>query len=346
MSKKLININLRSLLRSILKREPSNDTIKAFINICHKMAVAYLCVKHSNGHLSTERFGLNREDIALDSIADLFRRDKDGNFYELQIYFNRLEDLDQKSDEEIMAELRNLVFSCVNRGLFRLYQSFDPSLGKIIRNIKLALKNHPVVELKEYFKDKVIVPKGLDISRDHLPEAVPELISSELCEKVSPTASLFEMLGLIGEVLSQLDHNRKSISLTDTALIIRSIHTSYNETTSDDDYPDTIINHEIRAIIEEVLKKIEKVVNRSYVEKLKLTAKEGKIFLAVIGEILVMNFSTEPQKIISYQAIFKKNLPSLTKEIYNANFRTKLEYLTKLAKEKMCEKLKKEFFSQ
>ena len=50
------------------------------------------------------------------------------------------EDLDE---EEATQQLRILVFSKVNQGLFRLYRENDPILARLIRNIKLAVKADP-----------------------------------------------------------------------------------------------------------------------------------------------------------------------------------------------------------
>ena len=49
--------------------------VTAFVNVCHKMAVAYLRVKSSNGKFDAARFGLTIDDFAYDAIAELFGRD-------------------------------------------------------------------------------------------------------------------------------------------------------------------------------------------------------------------------------------------------------------------------------
>ncbi len=42
--------------------------------------------------------------------------------------------------KDLLGPARRLVFSHVNQALCRIYQETDPSLGKLIRNLKLAVK--------------------------------------------------------------------------------------------------------------------------------------------------------------------------------------------------------------
>ncbi len=138
----------REHLSAILSGTYTDINLKHIVGLCHAFAVASINSKIAGGTLRREFIGMNSRDIAFDCIADLFQRGENSTMVQLQTHFKRI-NFDTASNQELLTHFRRLVFSKVNNGLFRIYNEVDPSLGKIIRNIKLvvgALRNFEEVE--------------------------------------------------------------------------------------------------------------------------------------------------------------------------------------------------------
>ncbi len=161
-------MELKPLISSIISKNPSPGSINEFIFLCRKIALVHLRRKIASGRLSLDFFRATLDDLALDTVADLFNRDETGKFVQLEAYFEGLS-IEESSGEDLLTYTRRLVCSRVNQNLFRLYHENDPSLGKILRNVKLAvgaLQNFTVVER---FNEQCIVPSMCD-TLEHFPE--------------------------------------------------------------------------------------------------------------------------------------------------------------------------------
>ena len=127
--------SIAETVRAVVSDTPCDVDTRSMAELCQRVAIVYLSGKVSSGHLDPARFGLDLRDLAVDSVADLFRRSQDGQFPSFQRYFTPLRK-SLVSEAEYLGALRRLLFSHINQHLFRLHREFDPSLGKIIRNIK------------------------------------------------------------------------------------------------------------------------------------------------------------------------------------------------------------------
>ncbi len=132
---------LRDNLLAVLGGAFAHQQLNAVIQVCHALASAFLAGKKTTRTLTTLH-GLGYSDLAYDCIAEIFQQYPAGHFVQLQAYFNSL-CLETASDEEILVHLRRLVFSKVNQAIFRLYNEADPSLAKILRNIKKGMSICP-----------------------------------------------------------------------------------------------------------------------------------------------------------------------------------------------------------
>ena len=129
---------VRELLCSILRNEAPSRAFTHFINLCTSIALTHLERKAATGQINRGMIQLSLKDLALDCVADLFRLDEQGIPVQMRMYFECV-NLEEASEEETLILLRRLIFSKVKQGLFRTYNEMDPSLGKIIRNIKLGV---------------------------------------------------------------------------------------------------------------------------------------------------------------------------------------------------------------
>jgi hypothetical protein len=95
-------------------------------------------------HIRWERRGKSGEleDMAIDCVAGLFMRNENNEFVQLRRYFGPyLDGNAELNDVELLIMLRRLVIKKTKQELSRIFKERDPEGAKIIRNIRVAVKN-------------------------------------------------------------------------------------------------------------------------------------------------------------------------------------------------------------
>jgi hypothetical protein len=334
--------DIKDLILSVIEENPQNEKLFSFINLCHKIAIAYLRIKKKSESYYINNFGMSIKDIAWDAIPELFKRNEEGRFYELKEYFDK-NDIKIKSDVDIWILLRRIIFSVVNHHLYRLNKIFDPSLGKIIRNIKLHVRNDSSLEMSEFLGTTIVHPKNYNTSNNHLPEIQPEFLESEFLSAVTKLNSLPDMLHVLNSILLESENYRKTFPLVETALLIRKAFAMNQIFESKNNDIDSISKDSLEILINDSLRSIEQKI-KSYIKKSKVDHYLGEIYLKAIKEILKNKYS-EDENTDSYFNILKRYLPELKKEVYLHEHREIIEYLAKTAKSELITLIKKEIIS-
>jgi hypothetical protein len=172
--------------------------------------------------LLLDKHGISLDDFAYDCIADLFRRSIDGSFAGVQAYFSSI-DFSSADDAELLVHMRRLVSSAVNQRIFGALNEIDPSLGKIIRNIKLSIHSLRTFTETETFGEAGIVPVLCD-PLEHL----QQYDRRELAEEIAAYARGNEkMPGLLAALANVLRHQRRysrSVPIVVVALAFRDVY--------------------------------------------------------------------------------------------------------------------------
>ncbi len=336
---------LRYLIKSFIFGFPSINEINELVNISHKIALAYLRTKFLSNKYVENRFGIDINDLALDVIADIFARDNNGMFVEINKYFKQLGDLSVLSDDELFVGLRRLVFSATNVRFFKIYGELDTALSKIIRNLKITLKNHSSVKAIVHNEENFLAPRNTENLLLSLPFIPEEILSPEFYDRVSSKSSLRDMLTAIGDVLKEQNNYKKIAPLIEVAVLIKEAYASdairkmgNEEVTAEQ----TIFNEQIKSIAQEVVSNLKTQYSSRYVEKEKLLKTEITALFDATEEILINHFCSGNGDPASYYATLQKQLKDLNKEIYAGKYRVILEYLAKIARNQMSDILKDE----
>lgn len=336
---------LRYLIKSFIFGFPSINEINELVNISHKIALAYLRTKFLSNKYVENRFGINIDDLAFDVIADIFARDNNGKFVEIDKYFKQFGNLPVLSDDELFAGLRRLVFSATNVRFFKIYGELDTALSKIIRNLKITLKNHSSVKVIVHNEENFLAPRNTENLLLDLPFIPEEILSPEFYDRVSSKSSLRDMLTAIGDVLEEQKNYKKIASMIEVAILIKeayatdSLNKMGNEEISAEQ---TIFNEQIKSIAQEVVSSLKTQYSSRYVEKEKLLKTEIAAIFNATEEIIINHFCSGDGDLASYFSIVQKHSNDLTKDIYLSKYRVILEYLAKMAKNQMSDILKEE----
>ncbi len=331
---------LKAILTAVLKGEQNRAPLNQLIKVCHTLALIFL--RHKVSEINRElRFqGLSNSDIAFDCIADLFQQGSDGSLVRLEAYFHGI-DVPNSSEEELLSHVRRLVFSRVNQSVFRIYNESDPSLGRIIRNIKLAIQSIPNFDIVNRFDETCITPAGCD-SLEHLSQAERNDIENYLRSDTRGGGTIPQQLAHLSLCLRQQSSCSRIIPVVTVALAIRSLFQNQIGTTASTVNDNTLDTTDSMALIRRACNKAQAETKPKYVGKGKITEDIFKKYFNVIEEHIVNVLVHNDGEGYSFYKGLRTHIPGLTEKEYRRTHRSKLEYLARLSYNMAVNLLKKE----
>jgi hypothetical protein len=329
---------LGEILSSVIEGTQSRDQLNRLVAVSHALASAFLYSKLADGHMNNSLFTLSPSDLAYDCLGDLFRQDDDGQLVQIKTYFEGI-DFSRESDYGLLIHLRRLVIANVNNGLFRMYNEADPSLGKILRNIKLAIGALRNFEEIERFGENLIVPHMSD-PLFHLPpmeRAHLERTFSALANGREHVPALMAKLSL---VLRQQEEFCRAVPLMMVARIFRTLYAGYQEI--EKVLPDSdrsLEKEELRAAIARACRETLESAGRRYTEHDRIDPALLRVYASAIEQNLICRIVEQDGKDYSYFSGLQLHFPSLTREEYLQKHRAKVEYLGRLTLERLVQTL-------
>lgn len=332
-------IELTSTLGRVFQKD--QDAVREFAYFSRDVALAYLKYKIKNGDRYILTYYDRLEDLAWDCIADLFERDENGHFSQLETYFKNVE-INAIHEGDLVSLTRRLIFSKVNDGLFRNHKNFDKSLSKIIRNLKLAAKGHPEIDITIVNNQTSLV---FEIEENDGPSIPPEILEAWLFRHIEPKLNTKDILELVFELFRQNQVYNNSIPVVWLAQSIRHVYTKMNG-----DFKEVpahskpnFFNGELTAFIEQIIDLKKGDLYKSYVETGKISSTLFDHYLNAVVEILHDDFIEDDPVADSYFEHLAKYMPQLKKDTYREDHRQYLEYLVKIIRKDFTNEVKKEF---
>ncbi len=332
--------NLRENIAAVMSGLHTRSQLDGLVSACHALALAFLRSKRSVGLLADAE-GLKLPDLAYDCIADLFQKSESGDLVRIRAYFGSL-DIDRVTDEELLTHLRRLVFSLVNQGVFRLYHEVDPSLGKVLRNVKLSVNAVRNFEDVERFGEPCLAPVMVE-RLDHLPVLDREAIEQVFHQIGHGNERVPELLAKLSLYLrGQCDHSRV-VSLVAVALGIRSLYAR----TSTADHTAASPDHELQkqdatTIVRGACADVKSRMRKRYVDQKKIGADMFESYFEAIEMYLRARFDGTAEGDLSLYACLERVDQSVTRDAYRQKHRARIEYLARKTTDRVREGLKKE----
>jgi len=325
--------SIHSIISGALRPEATHAEVNALVNLCHKAAIAYLRPKAAvYRHLMD---GLTLEEVAFDAIADLFERKSGAGFPKFARWLERDTAVDEMAESTLWVEFRRIVFGAVNHHVFRLFRHADPSLARTLRNIKIALKAHPDLELRSINGALTIALNAHQRERRSLPEIPPERLEAELQSRRVPRNSIRLMLEALARVLLEETDYRESVHLTVAALVFRSRLSADPVSEATPPAFGEISEDEIVRMIDGTLVRLRPDAFHTYLRTSKLDLGVLESHLKAVREVLVSSIEMNSECAMTYFQALQKHLPGLTPDCYETRDRQILEYLAKQARTKL-----------
>lgn len=301
-----------------------------------RIAVAYLRTKASRNNFLLQYLYNDIDDLALDCIADLFGREKTC-FTQLEAYLNKNE-IEGLKESEVFTKIRRLVFSKVNEGLYRNYQKFDPSLSKIIRNLKRTLEEEKV---NGAFYNTDTGEILFDDQKPYLPDMPDEILEIKLSGCLSEIQNTVDAVQQLRDILVHQEEYSSKVPLVGFAVILRKAF-AYQLEMEDEKPVSTLFNEEeLHAFVERSIEKQQKTLLKTYVHSGKIGKNHFNNYLLAAKDIIKADFIKDSPR-EGYFEHFEFYFPEMSYERYRETYRQILEYLVKKIREQLILEIKKE----
>jgi hypothetical protein len=335
-----LSSHLRDLLLEVVGGSPSNSSISALCRRCQALASAFLFSLLRKGSLRLSECGISPRDVAIDCIADLFAMDENGHLVQIERYFAGI-DISTSSTEELLGHLRRLVFSSVNRGLFRIYNEIDPVAGKILRNVKLALQAPALFKIVEHVGEPWIVPTAVE-TLEHLPAYSDEELARDLSLATRGKVSTPELLASLSLILRSQNIRRRSVRLMSVVHAIRRLlATPQPPLDALNAAEANLVQDDALAIIKRACEKVkEKKRDRYFLGKL-IKADIFDTYFSIIESRMIAELLESDKEGKSYYASLRCLHPGLQRDEYNRIHKSIIEYLGRLVREEVIAAAKK-----
>ncbi|OGC06796.1 hypothetical protein A2V82_08565 [candidate division KSB1 bacterium RBG_16_48_16] len=356
------NPELTSLVQKICGGNYAQSDLVSFINLAQKISLSYLKYQEVLGkRITGERLDttVEIEDLSIDCIAELFCSDGKGNFPQLQKYFNPfINGENEITDSEVLILLRRLIVRKTKQELSRIFRERDPEGAKIVRNIKVAVRNSQKLRVfQDMGKEFVFYTNGFELEdkdsvdmnglkvylRRALPPVPEEMLDSRFMDIYNPNDSVANTIRKLLMQIHSLSDYRNFIALDVIVKLMRNVkfEAFREKMNSEENVPtplDNLESKEIEGFIDIVMRGIWGKINSLYVDSGKLDAERAKIYSNALRDVLYDLIQKKDSS--SYYRNLRFYLPELTQREYRKNERSVFEYLAKVAKREFREHLK------
>ncbi len=351
-------VNLSSLVSSICSGNYCQADLVQFIHLAQKISLSYLKFQQVLGkRISGERMetDVELEDLAMDCIAELFSRNDKGEFVQLvRYYMPKYEEADL-SDADVLVLTRRLVVRKTKQELSRIFRERDPEGAKIVRNIKVAVRNSDKLNLfREMGREYIYYSNGHDIDPiDH--EAMngflrrdkssmsEDLLNSRFIEIYQPNDSVSTCIRKLFERIYYYEEYQNFLALDSIVKLVRNIKfDAFRERLLEDDFVATPVDEleskEIESYISVVMKTVGQKIESQYLRTGKLDQERADIYYQALRDVLHDLIQKKDNS--SYYRNLKYYLPELSQQEYRSEERSVFEYLAKVAKREFRKHLK------
>lgn len=352
--------NLSQLVKNIVTGDFCQTELIQFINLAQKISLSYLKFQEILGkRISGERLetDVELEDLALDCIAELFCREDETTFPQLRRYYGpKFEEDSDLSDADVLILTRRLVVRKTKQELSRIFRERDPEGAKIVRNIKVAVRNSEKLHLfREMGRDNIFYSNGLDVNavtseeqwcsylRRDMPPIPEEVLTSNFVDIYDPSQSVSTTIKRLFEHVHHQESYQNFLALDAIVKLVRNVKfEAFRERLiSEESIPtpqDELESKEIESYISRVMESVSEKIRAQYLETGKLDSEKAVIYEKALRDVLFDLIQRKDNS--SYFRNLKYYLPDLTQQDYRLKERSVFEYLAKVAKREFRRHLK------
>jgi hypothetical protein len=324
--------NAFEIIQSLKEKGPSLLEISFLFKFCSEIAYRFLFNKYEKIKDQISFAGLTIEDVAVDSITDLFIRNKYNNNYEIRNSLLRWE-LPVENEIHAFFFLNKVVTQKVDQYIIGLIKQSDPLFEKIFKSVNYFIAKKGYAKIQYVGTNYIVKGNNSVINKKVISLNEFQKLSEDLISE-SIEVSIYNLFNYI-----EIETNFfPAIPLNEFVRLLKKRYC--NERNKLD-----IINNNLpedNLIIEEMLgeglrKAIDKI-NNYYLHKNILTNTEvGTIKSALKDMVIDLRDGGINRGLFLY---LEPYIPGLTKELFNKKYQSILDYLLWIMKESIAEELR------
>ncbi len=366
------NIPIESLIRRIVSNSYTNQDLLDFLGLSEKIAVGYLRFLQNSRQRSVllaDDGQTSMDQLAIDCIAHLFRRDEDNNFVEFRQYFVPfLEAPAENANIQLFIQLKRLIIGAVKQELSRIFRQRDPEGAKILRNIRNAIRNsndllfaenmaHTLVFSAENIGDPNLFQKmatgEMTIHHEEVRRALrrdlPLMPLPELAEMyLARFSSFFKYPTFVRRLLQIVRENSNYANyllLEDIVYVGRSFKNkqvslwSSLEEAKVEGPEASYYDRKLREFVEMMAENVQQIVDSKYGAKNRFSPETLTAFRKALNDFVedFINRRNTP----SYFDLLRRYLPEMSREDYREKYRHAFEYLARVVREEISQEIVK-----
>ncbi len=194
--------------------------------------------------------------------------------------------------------------------IFRLYSEADPTLSKILRNVKLAVVSLQNFVEVEKFGESCIAPSLCEMN-EHLPSFSMEELERCLYQDATGAENVPELLGKLSECLREQTTCCRIVPLTAVAIIFKSIYTSGERTrTEHASQEDQFAASDALSLIQDACRRTKAKMVTRYVAKGKVSLEMFELYFSTIEASLRRQYIENDGEAFSYSMPCRPSSPT------------------------------------
>ncbi len=329
-------VNLKILLGELVRGTISHGNLTKIVHLCRSIAESYLSHYRSALVHICRLNGLTLVDLAMDCIAEVFARDGNERFYQVEKFVASLyTSLEDTAEDRLFLAFKSFVLRVTTTQLAKIYSLADPDGARIHRNIKDGIKKSRHLTLSDDFRGCVLELSHHD-NLDHLPPYPLDQLERELLAVTNRSSDTPHLLDELARILIEQEEYRRSVRLMDVVQLFRRFYAQFRDFEA---FQQEVVEPEVLSELdaEIIQRQVQHTVQQRIISTYLLPGKVQKKEAVALSEIMCRIIADwcqgngTPHSLYQY---VKQYLP-VTELEYEATWRNKVEYLTRIAREKL-----------
>ncbi len=311
------------MLDCSLSRKSENHLAR----VCHEIAHTILLTYFSRRLEHFRKQHMDDSQVAFLCIERLFHPRNKIRCFQLYRFFSELDvDLETVPEQELLMELRRIVYRKVQHAMSDLYEESDPDYGRILRRVKNIVRNSPHFATRESVLGLMVWKPEEDDLFLELPEIPPDRLLAELSRIASPDNTTEFLMHLIFTIVHNETHYRRWLSIANIAMTLRRFYALLQPDMDTYTPPDihSLDRTDLERLANETLDVIYDGCIRKYNTRGILSEAECLKYRRAIRNFLLLRLDGQKDVLFS---CFKREFPGVTRKQYWDHHRNIFSYI-------------------
>lgn len=314
------------------------------VKICRIIIEAYLRLRGETITRLSANHGLSITDMAYDCIAEAFSRVGENRFPLFERFANSFgRPVANVPEPELFLAFKAFLIRFADAQLGRMYAQMDPMGARIHRNLRDAACRSELFSLHLSDNGKILRPRNM-APLDSQPCFPPEELYAQLVPRLHGGVTSPQIFAALHSVLAEETRYTRTIPVRVLVQLVKKF-TEWNAVEIYEEQStfnfDGLAQFEIEQIQNQVRIVIREKILLTYLARRKVNRREAEAICLAFDDIIA-GWCNGDGAVESLRAHLQSRLP-MDETTYQRDFRPKMEYLNKIAREEFAALMMREF---